>query len=1044
MLGKLGCALALAVLFAAAAVTRAPFAVFLLVLALGMAGFLYWDARTLRRQVKASLQVPAKPVRPGQDFAVNIHLQNAGRRPVPELRVVLQAAETHTGTAVALPCGTLLEGNGQADLRVTLRAAKSGVWRLQLQQVTVRDHLGVFAMPCPVPAQSWELCVLPPEEGADDGTTGKPQTKAEQAGTAGSELADGVYDLRPYRRGDTIKQIHWKLTAKLDELTVREPLGTLYRVDPAGQTSAQTQGRRTLLQAGHAAVTKLRVLTRRKAADPATGLTFVDRKLTPRSPQPANKPLWAGVDLALLLALTLGLLAAAAGAFALALPWWVYAGAAALCCAWAALWDAPLRPTLRRGVLLAAAIGYLVLLFAVQQDFLAGMAQFGSAVAAGLNARFGANLAVAATAVPAQLGPFVLLAAVPVTGFFSAVTLCRADALLLDLVLLPAVAFVLLAGQGGNAFGWLLLLVGWVGAWAAARPVRRKNLWGGKNTPAYAANLQCFTNVQKTAAAGMMLLCGLLFVPAALLRPVAALPLNALQPVSDKAQAAVLSAAIEWLPKISNGAINFHVSTAAGGVEDGSLTQSDGLALQGLEDLMLTASAQPTETIYLRGFIGANYTGQSWQPADADSFDSAAANWKTDGDGRLAVLNLPFLRAAYGGAEPQQLTVQRIHANEAYTYAPYNAYFNDWYTAAGDGAVAGQTAQDDVFYYFPRKQAKELLAARADSDPSVLDRLESAYAAYVQGHYLTVPTGADYDALQEACTAQKLDASDVDGIRTFVRSYLNERCTYDSAAQTPQGTDPVLYFLNSSKTGGSPQFASAAVVLCRMLGLPARYVVGYAAPQTLFTVQSDGSYRAVLQDDNAHAWAEVYVAGQGWTPLEVTPGVVGELAENELQADTAEAIAADDDPDMPPAPAQQPADTQAAPGGKSLVWLAAAAVVVLLAGVVVLVLRARRTPKQKIQAAFAALWRKMRRCGLPEAVSSDEAAFAEFLVTHCKGTTPETVNDLLGRVQAASFSAAPCTRQDAQKVLDICRILRRKMRKTPTLQKVAQQNALTQ
>lgn len=68
----------------------------------------------------------------------------------------------------------------------------------------------------------------------------------------------------------------------------------------------------------------------------------------------------------------------------------------------------------------------------------------------------------------------------------------------------------------------------------------------------------------------------------------------------------------------------------------------------------------------------------------------------------------------------------------------------------------GQTAQDDTFYYFPRGEAKTLLTARADADPSVLDRLESAYAAYAESHYLETPDGADYGTLQEFCEqAQK-------------------------------------------------------------------------------------------------------------------------------------------------------------------------------------------------------------------------------------------------------------------------------------------------
>ena len=55
MAGKVGCGLLLAVLFCAATVSRAPFVVFLLALAVVFTAFLWWDARTLRRQVTAAL-----------------------------------------------------------------------------------------------------------------------------------------------------------------------------------------------------------------------------------------------------------------------------------------------------------------------------------------------------------------------------------------------------------------------------------------------------------------------------------------------------------------------------------------------------------------------------------------------------------------------------------------------------------------------------------------------------------------------------------------------------------------------------------------------------------------------------------------------------------------------------------------------------------------------------------------------------------------------------------------------------------------------------
>lgn len=1032
MAGKVGCGLLLAVLFAVAAVSRAPFAVFALAFAVLLVGFLAWYVRTLRRDVAVTLQLPTHPVQPGEEFSVLVQLRNTGRRPVPELRVVLQAADAESGTVIELPCGAMLAPHQRADLRVTLRAAQSGLWQFCVQKAAVRDPLGLFAAPCAVPPQTHALCVLPPAEGEDNGAGNNPQNKTEAQTSTGHDMADGVYDLRPYRMGDSLKQIHWKLTARVGELTVREPLGATYRADPAGIILAEQAAPAPVLHLAQAAVKRLRKLTCRQTAEPVTGLVFVDRVLLPRTKAAAHPAREATADLLILELLALGLLTALNGAFSLSLPFWVWLGTAALCAAWLALHRAPLPSAARYSAVLALSIGYLVLLFFVQRPFLSGAAQCANAVRLCLNTRFNADFLVATSPIAAQMGVFVLLAAVPVTAILTLLTVCHTDVLLLGLVLLPIVVFTLLAGNGSAVLGWLLLLPGWLGACAAARSVPRKRLWGSKASAAYAANLQTHRTNQTLTAAAMTALCAVLFLPALALRPVLTLPLNALQPVTDKASAAVLRAAIVWLPKISGGALNIHVNAAAGGVEDGSLLQGEGLTLTGLEDLLVTTDAAPTETVYLRGFIGADYDGTGWQPGDAAAFDNAAANWKTDGSGRLDIANLPFLRAALGGAEPQQMTVQRIHANDAYTFAPYNAYFNDYYLLDGDGAAAGQTVQDDIFYYFPRKQAAELLAARTDGDASVLDRLESAYAAYVQARYLAVPAGEEYDViceeLQTLLKERKLKDDDLDGRRALVRSWLNERCRYSADAAASAGADPVLYFLNESHAGNSTQFASAAVLLCRMVGLPARYVVGYAAPQSLFTAAGDGSFRAVLQDDNAHTWAEIYLAGQGWTPLEVTPGMAAELTEGELATDAVQAGQNAADSDAPLPARQEGASPAEAPQCAPLLWVLPT-VLLLVALTLALLRRTRRTPLQSVQAEFCALHRKMRRCGLAAEVSSDEVAFAEFLQIHCPQTDRKTVQHLLDTVQAAQFAPEPCTAETAHEVRALCRKLRKKLRR---------------
>ena len=66
------------------------------------------------------------------------------------------------------------------------------------------------------------------------------------------------------------------------------------------------------------------------------------------------------------------------------------------------------------------------------------------------------------------------------------------------------------------------------------------------------------------------------------------------------------------------------------------------------------------------------------------------------------------------------------------------------------------------------------------------------------------------------------------------------------------------------KEGYCTYFASAMTVLCRMAGLPARYVEGFVA-------QPGADGFAYVTGKDAHAWTEVYFEGFGWVPFDATP-----------------------------------------------------------------------------------------------------------------------------------------------------------------------------
>ena len=98
-----------------------------------------------------------------------------------------------------------------------------------------------------------------------------------------------------------------------------------------------------------------------------------------------------------------------------------------------------------------------------------------------------------------------------------------------------------------------------------------------------------------------------------------------------------------------------------------------------------------------------------------------------------------------------------------------------------------------------------------------------------------------------------------------LQNYLSRNFRYTlDVGEHPENIDFVTSFLLDTKKGYCTYFASAMTVLCRMAGLPARYVEGYLA-------EPDAGGHALVTGLNAHAWTEVYFKGFGWLTFDATP-----------------------------------------------------------------------------------------------------------------------------------------------------------------------------
>jgi len=99
---------------------------------------------------------------------------------------------------------------------------------------------------------------------------------------------------------------------------------------------------------------------------------------------------------------------------------------------------------------------------------------------------------------------------------------------------------------------------------------------------------------------------------------------------------------------------------------------------------------------------------------------------------------------------------------------------------------------------------------------------------------------------------------------TAVVRYLQEQHKYSLSAVAGEG-DPVSNFILEKKAAHCQYFASAATILLRCAGVPARYINGFYAHESI------GKNQYVVRQRDAHAWTECWIDGLGWITIDATP-----------------------------------------------------------------------------------------------------------------------------------------------------------------------------
>jgi transglutaminase-like putative cysteine protease len=129
---------------------------------------------------------------------------------------------------------------------------------------------------------------------------------------------------------------------------------------------------------------------------------------------------------------------------------------------------------------------------------------------------------------------------------------------------------------------------------------------------------------------------------------------------------------------------------------------------------------------------------------------------------------------------------------------------------------------------------------------------------------LQLPESGNPRARQLAASWRRSHADDEQLVKQALQYFKHRGLSY-TLRPAPLGEHPIDDFLFETREGFCEHFASSFVFLMRAAGVPARVVTGYQGGE----LNPIDDYLVVRQAD-AHAWAEVWLAGKGWERVDPT------------------------------------------------------------------------------------------------------------------------------------------------------------------------------
>lgn len=297
-------------------------------------------------------------------------------------------------------------------------------------------------------------------------------------------------------------------------------------------------------------------------------------------------------------------------------------------------------------------------------------------------------------------------------------------------------------------------------------------------------------------------------------------------------------------------------------MEDGNVSRGNVYAA-GVRLMDIYANQQPTSTIYLHQSSRGDYENGQWgENLDGKIFlrlSTGSVDWSHWQHTPETVMDTLVydLNDRFSDAQSTGLGIYPVENQETLKPIPYFSQ-----------EISGEIQDGYGVFYYPISLLT-IPWERVEAEEPWNRELMKLYRQEAQSIYTQLPSSG-LTKFRQLVAANPLES--LEEVTMFIHHTLTTYATYTQApGMFPLNEDPAEYFLFESGRGYCQHFATAAVILYRMYGIPARYATGYAVKPSDFT-EENGEFHAEVTDESAHAWVEICLPDYGWVPVETTPG----------------------------------------------------------------------------------------------------------------------------------------------------------------------------